>query len=545
MKKTRILLVLGMICVILSSCRKEDGTNVGIEKTYDHFILKTSQFKPGDDSKVHLDYTDAVSRLLYDQGDVVYVNGHEFTLSKSGSGASAVWTASSSTSVTATKFYFAFADGTIGGTGPDYTFDLRDNIGSDDYAKLLLTGTSDSNVVTLNSACAILRFFTEGASYDYVKVVFNADRIPVRGTMSATSGRITGVTQYLAGVTQGGGGQFLYMTPCNDGVSYYVAIPINGDAVTTTLYLEWQKQGESVMQMKTSGQVTMNRGYVYTVGSVRVSPFTSNGVSSCSFLAGAGKEVLFSAGNLQWQRYRSGSSYTYKWRFAEHQYDVIGSLNSKISENAGAWIDLMGYGTSGSSYTPNLHTTESGDYYAADIAGTNMDWGRYIKSAPGIYYGSKLVTGENWRTLTNDEWSYLIGRSGKCGLATIGGSYRGLILLPDYDEVGSTWDYSTRLPEGPSFTAGSAGGYTTNNLSFDDWSKLEAAGAIFLPATGVRSGTGVSNTDNGYYWSTNIGTDALGKHRARNLQITSSAFSTSQTTTFSGCAVRLVIEIAK
>lgn len=540
MKKTRLLLVLGMICVVFSSCRKEDE----FAKTFNHFILKTSQFKSGDDSKVHLDYTNAASRLLYDQGDKVYVNGNEFTLSRSGSGASAVWTASGSTAVTAEHFYFAYADGTIGGTGPDYTFDIRDNIASASHTKLLLTGTSDSNVVTLNSACAILRFYTEGASYNHVKVGFNADKVPVRGTMSATSGKITNVIQYLAGVTQGGGGQFLYMTPCSDGVSYYVAVPIDGDYVTTTLYLEWQKQGESVVQMKTSGQVTMYRGYVYTVGSSRVSPFTSNGVSSCSFLAGAGKEVLFSAGNLQWQRYRSGSSYTYKWRFAEHQYDVIGSQNYKIAENT-AWIDLMGYGTSGSSYAPNLHTTTCGDYYNSDIAGTNMDWGRYIKSSPGIYYGSKLVTGENWRTLTNDEWSYLVGRSGKCGLATIGGAYKGLILLPDYDEVGSIWDYATRLPEGPSFTAGSASGYTTNNLSLDDWAKLEAAGAIFLPVTGTRNDVSVSNSDDGYYWSTNIGTTVLGTQRARNLQITSSSFSTSQTPTYNGCAVRLVIEIAK
>jgi hypothetical protein len=59
------------------------------------------------------------------------------------------------------------------------------------------------------------------------------------------------------------------------------------------------------------------------------------------FSVSEGKQVLFSKGNLQYQ------ATTKTWRFAEHQYDVIGKDNEKISETYSGWIDLFGWATSG------------------------------------------------------------------------------------------------------------------------------------------------------------------------------------------------------
>ena len=67
----------------------------------------------------------------------------------------------------------------------------------------------------------------------------------------------------------------------------------------------------------------------------------------------------------------------------------------------------------------------------------------------------------------------------------------GLILLPD------NWT----LPTGVTFTYGE-GSWSQNTYSASDWSKMEANGAVFLPAAGYRDGTDVGGVgSNGYYWS--------------------------------------------
>ncbi|MBQ3677498.1 MAG: hypothetical protein II926_09075, partial [Bacteroidales bacterium] len=63
----------------------------------------------------------------------------------------------------------------------------------------------------------------------------------------------------------------------------------------------------------------------------------TNGV----FTVAKGKQVYFSQANLQ---YNASSNV---WRFAEHQYDIIGEDNSNISKSYNGWIDLFGWGTSG------------------------------------------------------------------------------------------------------------------------------------------------------------------------------------------------------
>ena len=51
--------------------------------------------------------------------------------------------------------------------------------------------------------------------------------------------------------------------------------------------------------------------------------------------------MYFSQGNLQYQ------ASTNTWKFADNQYDYVGSTNSNISSFYSGWIDLFGWGTSG------------------------------------------------------------------------------------------------------------------------------------------------------------------------------------------------------
>ncbi len=206
----------------------------------------------------------------------------------------------------------------------------------------------------------------------------------------------------------------------------------------------------------------------------------TNGV----FTVAKGKQVYFSQANLQ---YNASSNV---WRFAEHQYDIIGEDNSNISKSYNGWIDLFGWGTSG---YKNVYPYGNKDGYSIekDIAGTKSDWGVYNKISNG---GNKANL---WRTLTCKEWDYLLTerpQSEELYARGYVGSSFGVILLPD------NWVQ----PENLEFLPQAAGWYG-NIYTLDEWSQMEANGAVFLPTCGHRIGSTVENVNIfGYYWTSTI-----------------------------------------
>lgn len=204
------------------------------------------------------------------------------------------------------------------------------------------------------------------------------------------------------------------------------------------------------------------------------------------FSVAAGKQVIFSIGNLQ---YKASSN---KWQFAENQYDMIGADNANIASNYSGWIDLFGWGTSGYNSKYPYMTSDSENQYgdgANDIAGTDYDWGVFATIANG--------NNEAWRTLTKAEWEYLLqtrtNAADKWGNATVA-DVPGLIILPD------AWT----TPAGLSFAAQQPD-WTTNTYSANQWRAMENAGAVFLPAAARRDGTTIMSIDadvrRGYYWT--------------------------------------------
>lgn len=203
-------------------------------------------------------------------------------------------------------------------------------------------------------------------------------------------------------------------------------------------------------------------------------PSKNNAYVAKGFSVSANKQVVFSSGNLQYQ------ASTDTWRFANHQYDYVGELNSEISPTNENWIDLFGWGTG------NNPTNTSED--EADYA-TFVDWGT-----------NKIGKDKanTWRTLTENEWYYLlderISAAALWGIATVN-NIHGLILLPD--------DFT--LPEDMTFFAGSDYSglkWKLNVYTTYEWEKMEKSGAVFLPASGSRDGSSISRVqDYGYYWS--------------------------------------------
>ena len=252
----------------------------------------------------------------------------------------------------------------------------------------------------------------------------------------------------------------------------------------------------------------------FVLVTVSVSAQNTNGAIHSAFSVSDSTKIYFSQGNLQYHPKKN------IWRFAKHQYDMYTN-----------WIDLFGWGTSGyNGKNPYMTSTSYSDYGdgSNDIAGTNYDWGVYNKISNGGNAAGK------WRTLTDREWNYVISNRSDArylrGTATVNG-VNGLILLPD------NWT----LPTGVTFTYGE-GGWSQNTYSASEWSKMEANGAVFLPAAGGRVGTGVNDVGSyGYYWSSS----ADDNYYARCLYFHSYCVDSTNYYRDSGLSVRLVKDVKK
>ena len=210
-----------------------------------------------------------------------------------------------------------------------------------------------------------------------------------------------------------------------------------------------------------------------------------------------GDKVVFAPGNLQYQ------ASTNTWRFAENQWDYVGSGNSSISSTNTGWIDLFGWGTSGhqfasgygSAYQPWATNQTDTNYGPTDLQ-YNLT-GDYAQGDWGTNMGS------GWRTLKSIEWKYVFeDRTTTSGIRFAKAKVNdvnGVILLPD--------DWSTEYYS-LNATNMKNDQYGSNLISQADWINIFAPhGAVFLPAAGFRGGTSVQEPGVvGYYWTASSNT---------------------------------------
>ncbi|MDO4191126.1 MAG: PL29 family lyase N-terminal domain-containing protein [Bacteroidales bacterium] len=267
-----------------------------------------------------------------------------------------------------------------------------------------------------------------------------------------------------------------------------------------------------------------------------------NGAIQAAFSVSDSTQVYFSMGNLQYQ------ASTDTWRFAEHQYDIIGAANSNISATYTGWIDLFGWGTSGyhdstDTYNRNyypyscseaqVNTTYNNWGYGPStnmtdrsLVGTsaNYDWGVYNPISNGGNQAGQ------WRTLTSDEWDYLLNT--RCGFrwvrANVAGQ-PGINLFPDeFNPV--------------SMFVSSATDYTTNMFTAQGFHDMfESYGAVFLPAAGYRDGTTVNNVGSyGDYWSSTYGSSDYAYYLSFDASSLIAQYYGNSYYRYSGKSVRLV-----
>ncbi len=223
-----------------------------------------------------------------------------------------------------------------------------------------------------------------------------------------------------------------------------------------------------------------------------------------------GDQVYFSKGNLQYQ------ANTNTWRFAEHQYDYVGSNNEHIGPEYDGWIDLFSWGTSGyphgaNNYQPwsrimgaiNCYAYGDPKYDLGDSTGL-ADWGYNAISNGGNQE-------HLWRTPTSEEFRYLLNErntpSGYRYVKAVVDGVFGMIIFPD------DWDSTLFQFEGVNSPIQKI---ENNSVNLPCWTDIiETHGAVFLPASGIRDGTRMNAVGwYGFYWSSSHldSTNALGMY---------------------------------
>lgn len=234
-------------------------------------------------------------------------------------------------------------------------------------------------------------------------------------------------------------------------------------------------------------------------------PFTVNG---------DGGQVSFSQGNLQYQPQPEKA-----FRFAAKQNEYIGEGNHNTSCMYEGWIDLYNFGLGknptmvcGNCFEQCGQMDEDDEFDSPTRRNTPM--GENVP--PFEEFGTAnnpIANGGNdtWRTMTADEWEYLFtGRENANGLFGFGkvDGVNGMIVLPD------DWDFSLEfvpaagkmtLSDGIYTSTNTETVYSHNTYSNQSWQQMEAAGAVFLPAAGMRSGNNDKECSDleaaGYYMS--------------------------------------------
>lgn len=314
------------------------------------------------------------------------------------------------------------------------------------------------------------------------------------------------ITSSITQLTINDGYNTYTVTPTSSLNDIWVAIRSDEDGKCT--YKIYAAKGKDLYTKTVSGKA-FDKGKIYPIN---VTTTKVDGAISGQFTVNnSGKKVFFSQGNLQ-AVCTSADSYgntqeTWTWQFATNQWDYIGGrsqsdsetqtgnnyINGNGSVSTAGTVDLFGWSTSLTYY--GIHNSNNENTY---IDGTKPfnDWGNTMGS--GWY---TLDGGEN-----SGEWHYLfMGRSASTVNGTdnarfvkayLFGTTHGIILFPD------TYIHPAGVaaPTGINNTNNNSWNY--NQYSAQDWAKMEAAGCVFLPAAGQRTGTTLESVNViGHYWS--------------------------------------------
>ena len=337
--------------------------------------------------------------VVWSDGDTFILSGNTFTLTKGAGTASGTFQGNvPAMNAWHTAYYPASYDGSNWPVKQSYT------------ERNITYSPMKANVYCMNKEIS-------GGKVEF-KNVGGILRLTVKGTAKVTS--ITVYTDSIPNITLDcGDGVDLNNT---DGTVFHIAMPL-GTYTGTSILFTTSDSRHCVKTLKADKPLVITRSKI-SPASIRIDKWSSNsqapdGALAETFTVSAdGKKVFFSKGNLYWD----GSVYGFENN--QYDYSVAGHQSSFFWSNTAAYAR-------GSEW--NLDTNAPIAFF------TNAD-----EVTANAGFTANGQTGL-WRTLSKDEWDYLIKRENGIGEATING-VKGVIIFPD--EYAGQTDGLTSIPEG-------------------------------------------------------------------------------------------------
>ena len=213
-----------------------------------------------------------------------------------------------------------------------------------------------------------------------------------------------------------------------------------------------------------------------------------NGVFTVAASSGStpARKVSFARGNLL-----SNSANSTSYRFADNQYDLSATGNTNYLFNWAGYDNRNREISESSTMNQRNTNISNADNNTTWNVLTQQEW-KHLLSQPG--YGGRSVNYHHWTLVSVT----------KANNSTV---VHGMIIFPDvfywpleYNKQPSIFDESSVF-NGHTWTG--SGDNVLPTYSYEEWCKLESAGCVFLPTTGMRSGSSstISNSSYGYYWS--------------------------------------------
>ena len=464
-------------------CKKEVNYENGIPATI-------KQYHGSNDTKV---YVDSRNYSTWHQDDAVKLNGYneivtgtsdnKWTISVNNNQTGNLLAIFPAGAVTATAF-----DGST--TSVAVTLDAIQTYDEDDNGNQIinaLMAAKGTTMLEFHNLCALLKVQVPAGTYvNSILVGTLEGDVTLWGAgsidFSSTTPALTMTTNSNNNIVTMNVG-----AARADGI-YYVAIPASTATFKVTVRYKVTESGVDHFLSKSVWQTSAHSISASQIGDVNMGSFTRRrdylpGIYSVS----ATKQVMFSSGNLLWtggNRNSTDEANRDYWIFNQNQYDVGGfvdfnnSSNTEGSSNYFSW-----YNSDNTNTTIIVHDNHA-------FNGTPYDWGDLFNEPAD----------RHWFTMTREEWTYLMQtRTVNFHRYAYGSvnSVNGLILFPDK----FTWP--TNVTTQPTIFDDAA---TYTNASYDvsDWSLLEEAGCVFLPAGGLAAYSSYSVQQNtvGYYWTT-------------------------------------------
>ncbi|MBQ9865352.1 MAG: hypothetical protein IJM33_08470 [Bacteroidales bacterium] len=383
---------------------------------------------------------------------------------------------------------------------------------SGELTKYPMYGHTTSEYFSFKNLCGVLELQLQGAGVAVSSIDIVATAHDAANNSVNLSGDFT--IDYNSGepvLTSGNGSNSVSLTcstPVNIGSmqSFFIYLPPAAyTAMAIHIHTNYGREYTKELHFpEGTSNFTVNRNEFYTF------PITLAdnpvGTKGGAFSITGGRQVYFSQGNLQY----IGSATPKYYKFADNQYDFYGRNGQNANSctdsvnptNCTYDCDLFGWGTGNKPW----YNRNGTGYYRL-----YFEWGDY----PILNGGNAANSG--WFTLGQADWNHILFNRPASTIGTTANARHaramvcgvvGVILFPDVYTHPSDVAVPTNINS-------SADGWG-NSYSASDWAKMEAAGAVFLPAAGRRNGnkgenqvgyySGYTSTNNSfdvgcYYWT--------------------------------------------